>query len=306
MKLPPLHPHFRLEDGRCIFLNTYTITYISEIPNKYDLNKLNNEGAFLPDLKICPIVKSNKTSLIIEPHPDDLVLSCTGLVLERLRAGDRVYSLTCFPKTSLKTFPWYDKIPITQEEYDRIRLNEHQIALGVIDVGLVNLNLEGGLRRGYNSIYDPLRTDDCVLIHSLTHSIRTALDSLSVSELIVPLAIKNHIDHMLALQASKPLFNHIESVIFYEEYPYCSDRRATSNSISSLQTTHRLKPFFISVTSTIATKATLAMLYRTQFDDVDKSYMEARFRDLAQIVAEENRHTTGDNQYYIERYWVKR
>lgn len=74
-------------------------------------------------------IKSNtdKTMevLVIEPHPDDFVLSAMGYIQENMN----VTVLNIFSKMKIDSFTWSEHISINEKEYEDLRMLESKVAI---------------------------------------------------------------------------------------------------------------------------------------------------------------------------------
>jgi LmbE family N-acetylglucosaminyl deacetylase len=190
------------------------------------------------------------THVFVSPHPDDIALSCGGLVAALQRRGETVVIVTVFCGAGSSS---------TLTDYQRDALGFGAIATGAtgaiatgatgamagrrsederyarsVGAAITFLNLPDAVFRGYEGEAQLLgvpRPDDPAPIEALARE----LGRLKPKHVYFPLGVGNHVDHQLARAAGIALLGgpHDEPsgsvavgpgllgrLLFYEDFPY--------------------------------------------------------------------------------------
>src|SRR3989344_6211511 len=289
--------HFEVEVSNVLFLGQAPYLDLGSPFNASDpLQKkvLLNEGVMI---EVRPVEKgqsSKESFLIIEPHPDDFALSCSGFALSKLQEGASLSLLNLFSGSSLSTFPWNQKVQITEEEYEALRLYESRTAAEYLDIPFKSYKLPLGLKRGHRTPFEKLREKDWNTVDRLAGNLTMELKD-GFSAVVAPCGIQDHVDHVVALEAVR--FMKIVrqeagsslSLFLYEDMPYAENRVAYQKRMRELNQRFHLKPVYIPVGEHLEIMADLASVYRSQFDDVTRAQRLALMQDHARTVAAEAR-----------------
>lgn len=169
--------------------------------------------------------------IYLSPHLDDVVYSCGGLIWERVQLGDRVSVWTIFSgdpdhlplstfAQSLHTRWGIDGDRLTSRRYEDVRACNK---LGVTAqhmrhpeaVYRVESQDRAHLYPTEASVFGVVSKGDEDLIRMLKNEIAGALPRDAT--VVVPLALGNHVDHVILHQVSAQLINPLR---FYADFPY--------------------------------------------------------------------------------------
>ena len=109
-------PFYSIKNNKLFYLNSYEIC---KLPLEEEIKRdiLITEGVLFRKNEI---QRQKKTTLVLEPHPDDFVLSALGYILNKYNAiiGN------IFSKTDINSFTWINSIQINENEYEKLRIKE--------------------------------------------------------------------------------------------------------------------------------------------------------------------------------------
>lgn len=133
-----------------------------------------------------------RTVAFVQPHLDDIALSCGGLVAQRVAAGHRVVVISLFTRTRHRTS-------------ERRRAAEDAAACRVAGAERLDLGFDDAPDRAQLALtFTALMLDAVVepaLVRDVKAALRTQLAALGATEVWYPLAIGQHIDHRTAFAA---------------------------------------------------------------------------------------------------------
>lgn len=167
--------------------------------------------------------------LFISPHLDDAVLSCGGLIHQLTSNGTHCTNITITAGIPDKdtSSGLMDEVQSQWEMVDPIeavkaRLLEDISAnelLGSIPIHLNNLDLiyrmDDHGHPLYNDIYLPLHSSETNLHKTIANELASYINPADT--VIFPLSIGDHIDHVIAYEASKQIN---AKVLYYIDVPY--------------------------------------------------------------------------------------
>jgi LmbE family N-acetylglucosaminyl deacetylase len=170
--------------------------------------------------------------IYISPHLDDAIFSVGGVVYEQVFKGTpvEIWTVMCgFPEISvLSSFAnrlharWGVDSP---EEAIRIRLMENEKAAEIVGAKTFYLNFVDGMYRLgvdgaflYERSFGKLHREDKDMPRQIASAI--AQNLRSGDELVFPLALGGHVDHVVVHMASKFLD---QSLFYYADIPYLFD-----------------------------------------------------------------------------------
>ena len=272
--------HFTLVGNEILFLDT---TYL-----KLD-NSINLSNPFHKKLLFDEeIIKKNsrKKVLIIEPHLDDCALSCTGYLIKSLKSGNKITLLNIFSKGKLNSFPWKN-INISEQKYENLRLYEAKTFCDYLEINFISFKLKQATKRNHDSPFSALNKIDQKLIYELSKKFSKLIENYDI--ILYPGGVQEHIDHIVVYEAISLIEkSHPEKkFIVYEEYPYASNKIAFQGRIKKISENKKIKPKYIPVRNNLEIMANLAIIYRSQFDDINNIQMLALFQDRCRAITQE-------------------
>ncbi len=178
--------------------------------------------------------------LYVAPHPDDVALSCGGVVA--IEARERAVTiLTIFagrPDQTAGAFArmQHERWGIPDDEVVERRRDEDRCAAAALGDTVEPVWLDK-----LDAIYrDPRYDSDETLFGKILDEdmatidqVADALAAFQPEELVVPLAIGQHVDHQIVLRASRRLAARGMSVWAYADLPYGLDQRALTPRLAS-------------------------------------------------------------------------
>ncbi|PWT98348.1 MAG: hypothetical protein C5B53_06840 [Candidatus Melainabacteria bacterium] len=153
--------------------------------------------------------------LFISPHLDDVVLSCSGLLISERLAGKKILVATIFSRG--------DDTAERKTQYEE-RLREDKLAMELLGLEYRWLNFPDAPVR--NRIYDSfigkhLESDpsDSELVGQISSTIVKLWEETQPETTFFPLAVGSHIDHRLSFACSLTLPKDVK-IVYYEDRPY--------------------------------------------------------------------------------------
>lgn len=256
-----MSPFFSInEDSELLYLDRHKII---KLPNELEARNyiLNCEGVIFskPDYNVC-----KDTVLVLEPHADDFVLSALAFTLNKFNTI--VFNI--FSKTSLDYFTWKEHFLITKSQYEELRLKESKFAIeNLLQQKFVSLR-EKSMRL----------TEDCekVVEERIIRKLKKILkDNNDISTIMVPMGVGVHPDHLMVFNS---VFNNINDlkdykIVLYPEYPYSRCKKSFIDRYNELNKKFKLFPIFIDMSKKIDVVTDCISVYRSQFDDINRSQM---------------------------------
>lgn len=253
---------------------------IRELPREEKIKQkiLEEEGVIL--------YKKNKdknkmnTILILEPHPDDFALSALGYVEDKTS----VYVLNIFSKMNIDSFTWKDYISITEEEYERIRMEESEFAIEKIQQQKFESLKEKSMRITEKSV-DYIEN----LIMKKVNDIIS--QNSMIDTLMVPMGIGNHPDHIIVHNAI--MNNYIDKlsknvkIVLYPEYPYARCKKFYYSRLQEIKKKYKLQKKIVNVEDRLEEIVNTISIYKSQFDDINRNQMLSIVREDTKAIAQE-------------------
>ena len=262
-------PFYTTDNNELKYLGRYKIC---NLPSKTSAYILRNEGAVVENINRKHF---NNKVLVLEPHCDDFALSALAYTLNHCN----VKVLNVFSKTSIDYFTWNHLFKITPDEYEKLRLDE------------ANFAIEKVLKEEFISLREEstriTRKSTKEIENNIITSTLAVLNSGKYDTIMVPMGVGNHPDHLIiyhAIMNNKKLFNKYK-IILYPEFPYSRCRNAYCKRLNEVKKKYRIKPILIDACSIVDTLADIAIIYRSQFDDINRSQMLAIIREDARAKA---------------------
>ena len=249
--------------------------------------------------------RDDKKVLFIEPHPDDLALSCGGFLIHAA-AQHRVDVLTVFTRGPLETFPWKKQLTLSECDYDSLRAQESTIAIEEF-LGCNNqlLAWELAVRRDHRSPYEMPNEQDAAITSALTRELVVLLQVSNYSLIVAPLGVGAHIDHLICHEAVKSL-KLLNRTAYFEDMPYARNRLKHSQRLETVMRSTNLRSRAVDITAVVKEKAALSAIYKSQLDDFNFVELKACIVADGRAVAEECAQL-GDLSYELaERLWLAR
>jgi len=230
--------------------------------------------------------------MVLEPHPDDFALSSSGYVMSRLDAGDSCLVQNLFSRTAIERFPWHDKVDLTEEQLENLRLLESRVAVEeYLGQAFHSLRLPLASKRGYTEIFGNTHRDQA-LVERIGEKLVHKIIELEVETVLSPLAVQGHIDHLVTfdvgMHIKKALGDQIELLV-YEDYPYSRNKSAYNSRIQATQKQYSMEAEYTGVDDYLGYMASMAIIYRSQFDDINRDQMYAVMREDLRATALEAR-----------------
>ncbi len=284
-------PYFEIKNDSIFYLGQYEYLSLkkSSLSGKLKKKILADEGVVVHK-KAIQNVNITKKILVVEPHPDDFALSASGYALEGLAEGASLSILNLFSRTSITNFPWFEKIVISETQYEELRLQESKIAIEeYLGSKFNSLKLSLASVRGNNRTFSKKHSED-ELVDQIALALIKKISTEKIDVVLCPMAIQGHIDHLVAFAATIKAYRQIKQkidLIFYEDMPYARNKSVYAKRIKQLKLSMDLEKFYIPTEPYLETIADLIIIYRSQFDDIKRTQMLA-------IIKEDFRATAND------------
>ena len=287
-------PFFKVKNDSIFYLNEYKYLPLNGMQLTGGLRDkiLFDEGILIQRRSIEKNKKIIEKILVVEPHPDDFALSASGYVLDALSRGADVTVLNVFSKTSVTKFPWRNEINISNEQYEKLRIDESVIAIEQYlgekfeSFRLPSPTLDGNIKT-YPKIY---HQDE--LINNLAKRLVKKIIRGKIDTVLCPMAVQGHIAHSITFDAIVKAFglvNQSFKLIIYEDMPYARNKMAYFNRLKQIKKQMTIEDFYIPTDKYLEIMADLIIIYRSQFDDVNRQQMLA-------IIKEDFRATSSDQK----------
>jgi LmbE family N-acetylglucosaminyl deacetylase len=255
---------------------------------------------------------SDTTHLFLSPHPDDVALSCGGLVAQLRARGEHVAIATFYGGAgSLAQLTPYQcealgfgerRVPLAPTDVMEERAREDRAYAAAVDAGLVGVGLPDAVFRGYEgdaALLGEARPDDPVPASALAE----LLHALRPHVAYVPLSIGGHVDHRQVFRAGiyelaggrAGSFSSLACrLVFYEDSPYSwwSDFRGLEHlrpdQLADLPHTIELRPEYVPVDDWLGRKLKGIRAYSSQIHRLfgSDAEMERAVRERAEKVGE--------------------
>lgn len=300
-------PFFNEKQNSILYLNDFEYLSI----NSKGLNKnlrdkiFFDEGIFIQKRPIKKSRKSTEKILVIEPHPDDFALSASGYVLDALTKGASVTVLNIFSKTSAKKFPWCKKIDFSDEQYEELRISESMIAVEkYLGEKFETLKLPSPSLGGKVKVF-PKKYTQTKLINYISKRLIEKIKDGHINTVLCPMAIQGHIAHLVAFDATiKVLKSEKQKVklILYEDMPYARSKMAYFDRLTHIKKLMRIEDFYVDTEKYLETIADMIIIYRSQFDDINRNQMLAIIKEDFRAIASEHKANKRKKEF-LQRYF---
>jgi len=162
--------------------------------------------------------------IYLSPHLDDVVLSCSGQIFDRIACGESVLVVTLLAGNALEPFSELAQSIHTASDFIQKRRAEDYKALAYLGADVDHAEFQDAIYRRHpwsgRPLY-PRRENLCRRLHrvdgKLVNAVSMWLKQFETMNVVVPLAIGHHVDHQIVRLAAEKALSH---VTYYEEYPY--------------------------------------------------------------------------------------
>lgn len=177
-------------------------------------------------------LSNDRPSFFIQPHFDDVALSCGATAAAAAARGATSHVLTVFgsdivPKMVGDFAQWkHDRWKLTDiDAVIRVRREEDACAMRVLGCTFRWLGLPDAIYRvdRYSSdaeLYGALREEEVGLAIHLAEEIVSLPEWAPGTRVFVPLAVGSHVDHQIAFEAGRCMAINGAEVWAYEDLPY--------------------------------------------------------------------------------------
>ena len=285
MKDNIMSPFYSIKDNRLFYLKEYEIC---KLPVEDEIKKkiLIDEGVLLEKTKILP---QDEIALVLEPHPDDFVLSALGYTLNRYN----VIVGNIFSKTNINSFTWINSISINEYEYEELRIKESILSIQtLLHQEFISL-FEESLKISQKSYND--------IGKRILGFVKRILKENSIDVIMIPMGIGNHPDHLIVydtIMDNKEIVKN-KKIILYPEYTYARSKKSYIERLKEIENKYSLNKVIINVNEEkINVFSNAISAYRSQFDDINKNQMLAIIREDYRALAQENSRNKEVAVYY--------
>jgi LmbE family N-acetylglucosaminyl deacetylase len=151
---------------------------------------------------------------ILSPHVDDAAYGLTLSISRFIKNKLPVTIINCFTVTKW-TIVFVSKdvneISLLRQQEDIEYNKQFNSAINIVNLDL----LDAPLRNGYIFRHKPLETNEWKVVDELKNYLEKNVEGV----LLCPLAIGDHVDHVIAREAVVQLYKKMK-VIFFEDLPY--------------------------------------------------------------------------------------
>jgi LmbE family N-acetylglucosaminyl deacetylase len=255
-------------------------------------------------------------TLIICPHFDDACFSTGGLLLKR--TSKKVVILTVFSKSQdapnlkpLKPLSKATKVlnldflrKIVVEVVSKTRQKEDRRFCDSLYAVQKILPFKDSSLRGYIKpcFTNADNIDKEPIYNAVFRAIEKCVFSGSYTSILCPLAVSDHVDHLIVLKAFLQILKKNRDipaeVFFYEDLPYASAYKLDFISSLARERTGSNTPLFVDITIEMPFKQKLVDIYRSQSTWERKERILYHARRLSM-----SRDKRDNAEGYCERIW---
>lgn len=303
-------PYFTRSEHEITYLGQYPYIELDglDITSHVGRRVLRSEGIEVvkPDLRPAAELSGRKI-VVLEPHPDDMALSASGYVMQAIADGAACQDINLFSQTGIDRFVWRDKVTITEPAFEALRLQESSLAIETfLGQRFQSMRLPLASKRGYAETFADTHHDQA-LVRSIGETLAGTISDIGADTILGPLAVQGHIDHLVTFDVAR----HIKHVLggeiemlLYEDYPYTRNKTAYRQRLDTVSAELGLKPEYIPVDGLLDAMADMAIIYRSQFDDINRDQMLAIMREDLRATALEGRAAGNALRgECAQRYW---
>ena len=304
-------PYYSLRNGYVYYLNKVKYLDLGSYIDLFDLMKIDKLlETVLIDYGVCieklpKIGHKNKNKILfIEPHPDDIALSCGGFFIKS-REHYEIHVLTVFTRGSLSTFPWRRQINLAEKEYENLRILESKLAIeDFAKCNNIILRWPLALMRTHSDSYQEIDMNDLQIVEKLFNIIKKMFYENKYSIIIGPLGVGRHIDHLICSEAILKIRKELNvNIYLYEDMPYSLNKISYGSRMNELKKKYSLESFGDNISGLINKKAAFLSIYKSQFDDYTCSQIRGMMLSLGRAIASETK--SEEITYDVaERLWM--
>ena len=327
-------PHYSIENDQILFLGKVPI---SKAPHKQLLARWKQDGFLsyknldraqyqdlehlkclgcLRECRMLPLSLpiSSETSLFIQPHFDDCVFSCGGLIAyERFFCLNAIILLTIFSRYSGEHFSSAYDISLSDDRYSSIRLTEEELFLSDTQTRGISAGFPEAPLRGirYPISSGELFRKDQKLLDSIKSTLFFFIKKYHPSKVYLPFGFGWHYDHLITHQLLKTCLNDStlkdSMYLIYEDYPYSHLNKSDYwRRFEEVNKSFKLTSQYINISNFIDLKINWMNCYRTQLINTPYYQLKKQVKKVAKsIVREANYwHQLSLQADFSERIWV--
>lgn len=269
-------PYFSVEENKLKYLNKYTIC---NLPEEEDIKQmiLENYGVIIKK-KEKTLNKKTKKVLALEPHPDDFALSALGYIKDDMD----VTVLNVFSNMKLDSFTWWNHIKIKEEEYEKLRLLESEIAIEKV-LNYKFISVRETSTRITNKTNEEIFKD-------ISEVLEKIFKENHFDIIMIPMGIGEHPDHLCVFDyfIERYVYGKLKAeIILYPEYPYARCKKSYIDRLNKINNKFKLEESIVDIEDKLKNMINAISVYKSQFDDIDKNQMLAIVREDGRAVATE-------------------
>lgn len=248
-------------------------------------------------------------ALFIQPHYDDVPLSCGGAVALMADQGSKPHMITVFASELVDEMvgefaAWkHSRWKVTDaEQVLAVRRGEDAQAARVLGCSVRWLGLPDAIYRAgrYNSdseLFGVLQDEEVELAEHLADEIRHLPEWDEDARVFVPLGAGNHVDHQLVFEAGRRLASRRVKVYAYEDCPYAIHSPGGVSARLALLGDAVGEPFTVPIGAMLERRLESIACYRTQVPVIFR--FTSDFREAVGNFA----RATGGGLGPAERFW---
>lgn len=236
-------------------------------------------------------------TLVLAAHLDDGILSCGGVIYQLCQAGERVLVATVMAGDAHR--PASDYAQSLRDRWaldasaEAVRRAEDEAACAILGAQVIHLPIPDCIYRGgadgqmyYQSdaeIFGPVHPGEAGLVEEVIALLRGLP---SAREVLAPLTVGNHVDHIFVRQAAEALFG--PGLLYYEDYPYAQKDGSVAQLLAASGERWEAEVRPLSEAALVA-KIEAILAYRSQFSTfwTDRADLERQVRGYAATVGGE-------------------
>ncbi|HAB62453.1 MAG TPA: hypothetical protein DCE48_17455 [Lachnospiraceae bacterium] len=222
--------------------------FVSLLTNKESEHML-NESVNREEIRLSINIPKEKKGrvLLIEPHPDDIVLSMGGSLIQCVENCIDITCLCLFSKSG---------------EQESVRKDENRF----IWEELLGCKLLFGDLTDY-SYRKEEGTNELLTYRECVSMIHKTISAVKPDFLIGPMGIGDHIDHIIVNEALLNIAKQeFFKIFFYEDFPYANrDKYYYMKALNKIKNRLEISPFYNPITVQLEDKAKMNMVYQSQY-----------------------------------------